>query len=123
VVADPVRRISPSQFLPAASFFSVLTVTMDTMPSMLKGYPAACRRIEDYVSDLARDMGVTVTVEVDPDHSEEVVTSTHSIGLSLGRHRHVVAIDHRSFVENDEYVGNFVLPQIQAAVEEMASRG
>jgi hypothetical protein len=92
---------------------------MDTSPNVLKGYPAACRRIEDYVSDLARDIGIAVTVDVDPDQSEELVTSTHAIALSLGRHKRVVAIDHRSFVEDDEFVGNFVLPQIQAAVEEM----
>lgn len=94
---------------------------MTAEATVLKGYRAARDRIESYVAWLGRSKGVVVDVELDRNQLDEVVTSTHAIRLSVGKQKRIVAIDHRSFVEDDDYFLNFVFPQIQTAVDELVA--
>jgi len=94
---------------------------MDATPGALTEYLLARRRIERFVAELAVERGVPVRVEVDPYTRTEKLTTMHAVALTLGNHTRILSVDHTTFLETDDFVGVFFLPQIQAAVDQLAS--
>jgi len=84
-------------------------------------YLLARRRIETYVAKLAVEHSVSIKLEVDPGIPSKAATSAHAIALTVGNRTRLLSVDHETFVEDDEFVSVFFLPQIKAAIEELAS--
>ena len=94
---------------------------MEALTGSLAEYLLARRRIETYVAKLATEQSVSVKLEVDPHSPTKAVTSAHAIALTVGNRTRLLSVDHETFVEDDEFVSVFFLPQIKAAIEELAS--
>ena len=94
---------------------------MQALAGSLAEYLLARRRIETYVAKLAVEQSISIKLEVDPENPTKAVTATHAIALTVGNRTRFLSVDHETFVEDDEFVGVFFLPQIKAAIAELAS--
>jgi len=54
-------------------------------------------------------------------HSHRKLTTMHAVALTLGNHTRILSVDRATCLETDDFVGVFFLPQIQAAVDQLAS--
>ena len=86
-----------------------------------EAYLAACSRVLAEVIHLVQARGVGVTIDVDPHQiaSEELVTS-HKVELTYKRSTRIVEIDDETFMD-EEFFKTLVLPQVKAAIDELAS--
>jgi len=48
-----------------------------------------------------------------------VIPAIHTVTLGIRKDETVVCIDHESFMEDEEFVESFVLPQISEAIEKL----
>jgi hypothetical protein len=90
-------------------------------------YSVACDRVLSHVIPLVQAKGVPVGVDIDPG-LRQLATGrmrfdpvVHHIELTYGRRTRLVSVDHDTFMEV-EFFRTLVLHQIEAAINELASR-
>jgi hypothetical protein len=87
-------------------------------------YRVACERVMSHVIPLVQARGVPVGVDIYPGLRQLAMRSgplVHQIELTYGRRTRLVSVDHHTFMEA-ELFRTLVLHQIEAAIDELASR-
>jgi len=90
-------------------------------------YRIACDRVMSHVIRLVQAKGVPVGVDIDPGLRQlgtgrmRSDPDVHHIELTYGRRTRLVSVDHDTFMEA-EFFRTLVLHQIEAAINELASR-
>jgi hypothetical protein len=82
-------------------------------------YRSACIRLEQHIDNVACAKGLRVTVRLGPSWAAVAIPAIHTVTLGIRKNETIVCIDHESFMEDEEFVGNFVLPQISDAIEKL----
>ena len=88
-------------------------------PKSSHDYLAARARVESHVAKLAQARRISLSVEVDAGVAFSGLIA-HQIQLTYGRTTRVVAVDHRTFMD-EKLFGTQVLHQLQDVVGELAS--
>lgn len=86
-----------------------------------ESYGSALERLLGHVALVAHAKRTTIDTRVTPRWSEGVNPLIHAVTLSNGTNEIVVHVDHESLIGDDEFFHDFVLPQIDAAIDQLCS--